>query len=584
LLLNEESMSVMLDNQLMTFKYQVMSASSLYEVTMNHLQEMFKIAELAGNQAVLASLVDLKARFETVFSALSIGDAADLRMRILAFLQDKRYEARMMLEDGKMADDYGINYKMNCSEGMPAHSEKPGMIRFYDNKGANWNSTPFDPMKVSHGSYPPPEDFFVSVPADPPLGCDMFSAFEPDMSDLMSPMTPSISEDQDPLKSPTEAAGETGTPAVVPGGDQSSVFFGGAGEDGFGDDQPDELDLMLARNNSAVVAAMQSLATVMSNLPTAKVPGPKYDPHNPDGDGSRSGKKSSASSTSEKKKKDESQDDLLGMLDQLASVSEQPTQESLMSALSDLSTGDGGGAGTDAETLEAMSILNSAAQQPTKAELNAALSDLSGLMPSSSDVDDALASLDSIAASSGSSDAKPPSISADELGAALLAVESHPDQADVDALNMLDSVAHSKLDSGQSQTLDQDALSSALEGLSGFGGDGSIDTSSVDLDGTSFSSVLAQLDQGGVGELPHDLVDKDLSQIGDVDDVTLPESPSFVNPTPVTTKGTETSSSSKAPQSFLFDLSGLEDLMPKSDGSHMANSAVFDISDLKADF
>ena len=53
LLLGEDSMSLMLDNQLMAFKYQVMSASSLQEVTMNHLQEMFKIAELAGNQSVL---------------------------------------------------------------------------------------------------------------------------------------------------------------------------------------------------------------------------------------------------------------------------------------------------------------------------------------------------------------------------------------------------------------------------------------------------------------------------------------------------------------------------------------------------
>jgi len=593
--LGEDSMSLMLDNQLMMFKYQVMSASSLTEVTINHLQEMFKIAELAGNQAVLSSLVDLKSRFEAAFNALTIGDSADLRMRILAFLQDKRYEARMMLEDGKMAEDYGINYNMNCSEGMPAHSEKPGTIRFFDNKGANWRSKSFDPMAVSMGSFPPPEDFFDSVPADPPLGCDMFAAYEPDTSEMMSPTTPHTAADmqykmvmqnmtpeQRAAADLVETLAQGSSMFVEPGtgsngGSVRSNLSGDGTEahmppNGMGEvaAEGDMFDMMMARND-AVAAALKSLDNVMSNLPAAKIPGPKYDPHNPDGENisnrarKQSGSSSSSSSYSVGKKKSAAEDDLLGKLDQLAAVTEQPSTESLMSALSDLSNVNTGG--NDAETLEAMDLLNSVAAKSTNPELNTGLSE-----PSSSEMEEALASLNNLAG--GSSSTKP----ADDLSAQLLALEAHPDKADVDALNMLDSVAQSKLDKEGQQSLNAEELSSVLAGLGDLGDSNEPDLGKIDLSSDasfiSLSEKLASLDTEGLATVD--------------DDLSLPKSPTFDLHIRFDEHPNTDDSKSGLPQSGVFDLSGL-DLSALSkpeddddkDKRPIANSAVFDISDLQ---
>jgi len=284
---------------------------------------------------------------------------------------------------------------------------------------------------------------------------------------------------------------------------------------------------------------------------------------------------------------------LLGKLDQLAAVTEQPSAESLMSALTDLSALDtnGGAGGQDAETEEAMSLLNSVASKPTKDELNAALSDLSGLMPTSSEMDEALASLDSIAAASSH---KAPT--ADELSAALLAVEAHPNEADVDALNMLDSVAQTKLDKDGQQPLDAAALSSALAGLDGLGdaggsGGGDGDVKDIDLSGldlgneaslSALTDALATLD-GDVEGLP--TVDDNLS---------LPKSPTFelrgellANNSASKNTSTDDSKSPSMPQSFVFDLSGLDPEFSTPEGESdegsarpIANSAVFDLSGL----
>jgi len=264
-------------------------------------------------------------------------------------------------------------------------------------------------------------------------------------------------------------------------------------------------------------------------------------------------------------------------LDQLAAVSEKPTEESLMSALSDLNALESGGGGNDAETMEAMSILNDVAAQPSKAELNAALSDLTGLIPSSAEMDEALASLDSIAAGSGKSK-EPEPVSVDDLSAALLAVESHPDQADVDALNMLDSVAQTKLHKDQPQSLDADALSSALAGLDGLeGNDGTTDDLST-IDDKSLSAICDSLA----------MLDEDAAPVEDKGTPSGSNGIDFSALDAAAGNAAGSDSSKPLANSVMFDLSGLDfgDFsQPEAETEEtrrpIANSAVFDLSGLE---
>ena len=197
--LDGESMDRVMEIQLVFIKYQMMCASSVLDVTVTHLQEMYKVAEYGQNQAVLTALVDLKARYEAAFAKLSMGDAMDLRMRLLAYVQDWRCDVNIMLTSGMLAEDLSVNYDMCCAEGAPKHGERPGTIRFFDSKGAVRTKRAFDPMAVTRGSFLPPSDMYDGVPCDPPLGTDMFALLEcPKPEEQPQPQEPPPPPPQDP--------------------------------------------------------------------------------------------------------------------------------------------------------------------------------------------------------------------------------------------------------------------------------------------------------------------------------------------------------------------------------------------------
>ena len=490
LLLGEDSMARMLDIQLMTFKYQAMSAASLRAVTRTHLDAMLALAAHAGHSGVRAALAALRARFESAFGRLGAGDDADLRMRVLAFLQDKRAEVGMLLADGKMAEDLGTNYSAACTEGVPARGERPGTVRCYDvPTGTPTRTTTFDPAVAAPGSFRPPADYFEPVPSEPPLGGDMFAASEEAVAppDETPPCPPSDDEDgvmgsggnnehgrdendkeDDDGDGDENSGGGDGNTPITPEGVESAKQTAGneapiatASPTATSATAPatpatptmdadgDADELMMARNN-AIAAALKSLDTVMSNLPAPKIAGPRYNPHHPtDGPQQRHEQKQEKPPLGTS---GPAESDLLGKLDELAAVTEQPTEESLQSALHDLSVLDG--------------AAPAATGPSTSADALAALSDLTALAPADdADMASALASLDSIAAA-----APAPASTAsahDELSAALLGVEAHPDAADLSALSMLDSVAQSRLQQEPQPALTADSLSSALTDLSG---------------------------------------------------------------------------------------------------------------------
>ena len=573
LLLGEDSMARMLDIQLMTFKYQAMSACSLRTVTRNHLDAMLALAAAAEHTGVRASLAALRARFESAFARLGAGDDADLRMRVLAFLQDQRAEVGMLLADGKMAEDLGINYSISCTEGVPARGEKPGAVRYYDAQGANWRAKAFDPTAVAPGAFQPPADFFDSAPADPPLGGDMFAASEEAEAppDETPPCPPSDDDDEgdnegehqehggkgneeEEEKEEKEADSKDGEEAVVapnPVSATPKAAPSAVASPASPSADMDEADLMMARN-TAIAAALKSLDTVMSNLPAPKLAGPRYNPHHPT-DGPSTASQPQQSQQSQPKAPEGAESDLLGKLDQLAAVTEQPTAESLQSALHDLtmfdSSSDNNDTSSDTSSAAAAALagLDAVAPAPSSAELSAALSDLTALAPADdADMASALASLDSIAAAAPPQPQPQPQAAAqparDELSAALLGVEAHPDAAALSTLSMLDSVAQHQLQQEAPPAVTAEGLSSALAGLdSTAAGAGDAADIAPDVSLADLSDALSALGGSGDGAPPDsgvfDLSGLDVSSLAT--DGNAPQTP--------------------APSSAVFDLSGLGD-------------------------
>ncbi|KAL4497693.1 hypothetical protein ABPG73_020790 [Tetrahymena malaccensis] len=131
--LNEASMQKLIDLILMDFKAQIvntMHPAELYDVTQNHFNGIINIMK---NGPAVEYLIYVQKKFEEIYSPMLPFDFLQIKIELLAFLQDVKQKVYVFIED-KTQNQHGDIRIVNSQTAGP-HVQIPGLITKYDQEG-----------------------------------------------------------------------------------------------------------------------------------------------------------------------------------------------------------------------------------------------------------------------------------------------------------------------------------------------------------------------------------------------------------------------------------------------------------------
>ena len=172
--LSPQAFEKLVEMAMVVFKFQVMSALDVRAVTRNHLSEMYCIAEQAQSKTAMSGIKALWSKLDVAFSEMKEGDCSMLRMRTLAFLQEKRTFVSVLIGQGMQNDDGTLNYDLKCTEGIGKNYKPPGTITTFNVSGKAVRVECFNPLEVVEGSDSPPEGSDGVEFAEKNMGMDIF--------------------------------------------------------------------------------------------------------------------------------------------------------------------------------------------------------------------------------------------------------------------------------------------------------------------------------------------------------------------------------------------------------------------------